>query len=80
MRPRVPGAAGGLAFFRGWLGGGARLRQEVFYLAYHLHWAWTEILALSTAERRSYVRLLAERIEQDNQAAEELTRQWRSRS
>jgi hypothetical protein len=54
------------------LGGGHRLRQEVFYLAYHLHWPWSEIMSLELAERRAYVRLAAERVEEENQAVESL--------
>jgi hypothetical protein len=43
----------------------------VFYLAYHVHWSWPDILALTPRERRSYVALLAERIEDENRQAEE---------
>jgi hypothetical protein len=49
------------------------MRQEVFYLAYHLHWSWSEIMGLDVSERRVYVRLLAQRIETDNQALKTLT-------
>ena len=42
------------------------LRQEVFFLAYHLHWSWTEIMSLATAERTQFVKLLAEQIEREN--------------
>jgi hypothetical protein len=48
----------------------------VFYLAYHLHWAATEILALDLGERREYVGLLSERIAAENEAAEALKRSW----
>ena len=47
------------------------LRQEVFFLAYHLHWAWGELMDLDTAERRAYVTLLVEQIERENQRIEE---------
>jgi hypothetical protein len=40
----------------------------VFYLAYHLHWSWTDILALDLGERRDYVRMLAQRIDAENRA------------
>lgn len=56
---------------------GTRLREEVFFLAYHLHWSRNDILALDTTERREYVRMLAERIEADNKAAEEFSEQLR---
>jgi hypothetical protein len=48
------------------------LRQEIFYLAYHLHWSRTEIVELEMTERREFIRLLADRIEADNRALEEL--------
>ena len=44
----------------------------MFYLAYHLHWSRTEIMGLDVPERQDYVRMLAERIEAKNKAAEEL--------
>ena len=68
VRHDVQGGDGSRQFFRLELGGGLRLRQEVFYLAYHLHWPWSEIMALEVGERRGYVRMLADRIETDNQA------------
>ncbi len=42
------------------------LRKEIFFLAYHLHWSWTEIMELDTDERRAFVRLLVEQIEREN--------------
>ena len=42
------------------------LTQEVFFLAYHLHWSREEILALPIGERRTYVELLVKRLEADN--------------
>jgi hypothetical protein len=53
------------------------LRQEVFYLAYHLHWSWSDIMDLDVGERRTYVRMLAQRIETENQAFETLTERLR---
>jgi hypothetical protein len=38
----------------------------VFYVAYHLHWSWSEIMGLPTVERREFVRLLAQQIEREN--------------
>ncbi len=35
-------------------------------MAYHLHWAWSEITDLPTSERRHFVKLLAEQIEREN--------------
>jgi hypothetical protein len=42
------------------------LRREIFFLAYHLHWSWEELMALDTGERRAYVELLTEQIEREN--------------
>ena len=50
------------------------MRQEVFYLAYHLHWPWSEIMSLDVGERRAYVQMLAQRIEEENDAFEALSR------
>lgn len=46
------------------------MRQEIFYLAYHLHWSWSDLMNLDLGERRAYVRMLAQRIEAENQAFE----------
>jgi hypothetical protein len=42
------------------------LRQELFFLAYHLHWSWTELMDMDIGERKAYVRLLMEQIEREN--------------
>ena len=42
------------------------LRKEIFFLAYHLHWSWTEIMSLDSDERRMFVQLLIEQIEREN--------------
>jgi Ni,Fe-hydrogenase III large subunit len=42
----------------------------VFYLSYHLHWSHEEIMELDIAERRAFIRLLAEEIERQNQSFE----------
>lgn len=49
------------------------MRQEIFYLAYHLHWPHSEIMDLDLGERRTYVRMLGERIEMENKAFESFT-------
>jgi hypothetical protein len=46
----------------------------VFFLAYHLHWSWSELMGLESAERRAYVRLLVEQIERENAQIEEARR------
>lgn len=72
LRNQVRRGDGCIKFFRPQLGG-ERLQQEVFYLAYHLHWPWSEIMAMDTGERRSYLHMLARRIEQENEALEQLS-------
>ena len=42
------------------------LRREVFFLAYHLHWSWSELMSLDTDERRGYLQLLVDQIEREN--------------
>lgn len=42
------------------------LRKEIFFLAYHLHWSWGELMNLEVEERRAYVGLLMEQIEREN--------------
>jgi hypothetical protein len=42
------------------------LRREIFFLAYHLHWSWSELMDMDTDERRAYVALLVEQIEREN--------------
>ncbi len=65
MRCRDPHEPGYDAFFVPGLSA-AQLRQEAFFLAYHLHWSWTEIMGLPSGERRDFVRLLSEQIEREN--------------
>ncbi len=38
----------------------------MFFLAYHLHWPWSEIMEMDSHERRAFVKLLAEQIEREN--------------
>ena len=73
MRSHVRRGDGCLTFFLLELGRGRGLRQEVFYLAYHLHWPWSEIMDLDVGERQTYVRMMAQRIAEDNQAFEALS-------
>jgi hypothetical protein len=65
LRHRDQGQPGYDAFFVTGLSVEA-LRQEIFFLAYHLHWSWSEIMDMATAERRAFVRLLSEQIEREN--------------
>ena len=52
------------------MSGARRLREEIFYLAYHLHWSRAEIMNLAIAERAIYVGMLAEHIDAENRARE----------
>jgi len=42
------------------------LRREIFFLAYHLHWPWSELMAMEIDERRAYTQLLIDQIEREN--------------
>ncbi|HUO71290.1 MAG TPA: hypothetical protein VMU39_10975 [Solirubrobacteraceae bacterium] len=46
----------------------------MFFLAYHLHWSWSELMDLESSERRAFVRLLVEQIERENAQIEEARR------
>ncbi len=70
MRQNVHGEPRPVEFFSAGLDLDA-LRGEIFFLAYHLHWSWGELMELDTGERRSYVRLLVEQIERENARLEE---------
>jgi hypothetical protein len=47
-----------------------RLQSEVFFLAYHLHWSWTELMEMESGERGTYVDLLVAQIERENSRIE----------
>ncbi len=47
-----------------------RLRQEVFLLGLHLSWGYAEVMEMAVAERREYVRLLVNALEQQREAIE----------
>ncbi|MFI1169995.1 hypothetical protein [Streptomyces melanogenes] len=42
----------------------------MFFLGYHLHWSWSELLGMAADERRAYVHLLIEQIERENARVE----------
>lgn len=44
----------------------AGLRSEIFFLAYHLHWPWSELMEMESDERTAYVELLVDQIEREN--------------
>ena len=50
------------------------LRSEIFFLAYHLHWSWEELMGLDSEERNAFVRLLVEQIERENARLAQATR------
>jgi hypothetical protein len=41
---------------------GTRLYQEVHYLAYHYHWAESEIMAMTRDRRQTYIDVLADAV------------------
>ena len=45
--------------------GEAVLMQEIFSLAYHLHWSREDILNLPILERRRYLELLADQLQRE---------------
>ncbi|MFN7997422.1 MAG: hypothetical protein U0Q18_27645 [Bryobacteraceae bacterium] len=46
----------------------------MFFLAYHLHWSWSELMAMPVDERRAYARMLIEQIERENAQIESARR------
>jgi len=50
------------------------LRREVFALGYHLKWQPSEILSLPVTERRAYLQLLVQQLEQERAVGEEQLR------
>jgi len=46
----------------------------VFFLAYHLHWSWGDLMDLEITERRAYVELLIAQIERENAQIESTRR------
>lgn len=44
-----------------------------------MHWPYSELMAMDLGERRAFVQMLAERIEADNTAMEEMTSRWTRR-
>lgn len=50
------------------------MRQEVFFLAYHLHWSHSESIDLPIGDRWAYVRLLIEQLEHEREAIDSADR------
>ncbi len=69
MRPRAAGQPGHDPFFSAGVGLD-ELRREVFFLGYHLHWSFAELMDMESGERRTYVGLLVEQIERENAQVE----------
>jgi hypothetical protein len=67
---RLHRGAGHVEFLGGFVGEEDRLRREIFFLAYHLHWSHDDIVSLPTEERWAYVRQLAEQLERERDAIE----------
>ncbi|HEX5369036.1 MAG TPA: hypothetical protein VFY10_06430 [Dehalococcoidia bacterium] len=38
----------------------------MFFLGYHLHWSWSDLLDMESDERRTYVDMLIAQIEREN--------------
>ena len=47
------------------------MHDEVFFLAYHLHWSHSATLDLPTSERWAYVRRLIDQLEREHSQIEE---------
>ena len=47
-----------------------RLRQEVLLLGLHLSWGYSEAMEMAVGERREYVQLLVDALEQQQEAIE----------
>lgn len=78
MREALQGHFGPDGFFLAAVAGEPRLRQEIFYLGYHLHWPYGELMDMPINERREYVKLLAEQVERENKTMENAARGRRS--
>lgn len=50
------------------------MRNEILFLAYHLHWSHSEIAGLPTSERWAYVRLLSEQLQREEDVLERVRR------
>ncbi|HEX8073054.1 MAG TPA: DUF6760 family protein [Pyrinomonadaceae bacterium] len=74
LRPALPDDPGLDRFFYGAAGSEEQLRQEVFFLSYHLHWGHDEVMGLATAERRRFVRMLNETLETQNEEVQRARR------
>jgi hypothetical protein len=65
LHAEIPDQPGPLTFFSSGVDL-EELRKEIFFLAYHLHWSWTELMEMDVEERRNYCHLLVEQIEREN--------------
>lgn len=66
---RVPHKLGHEPFFPFGIIGDRGLTQEVFFLAYYLHWSREDILGLAIPERRRYLELLEEQLKREVQTS-----------
>jgi hypothetical protein len=74
MRAAVHRQPGLLQFFGGFVGSDERLQQEAFFLAYHLHWGYADVMEMSTDERWAFVRLLSAQLEREQESMERARR------
>jgi hypothetical protein len=70
VRPQVQRQPRHVRFFSEFVGQEHRLRKEVFFLAYHLHWGCADILDLATDDRWAFLRLLSYQLEREQEAIE----------
>jgi hypothetical protein len=68
MWQRIPHHPGYEPFFPFGVSGEDTLHQEVFLLAYHLHWSHRDILDLPIPERQRYLDLLQEQLRREEEA------------
>jgi hypothetical protein len=65
LRPEIPEYLRPVTFFSDGVDR-EELRKEIFFLAYHLHWSWSDLMDMDVEERRTYTQLLMEQIEREN--------------
>jgi hypothetical protein len=74
VRPLVHCQPGLLQFFGSLVGAEERLYKEAFFLAYHLHWGFAEIMEMGTDERWEFVRMLVEQLEREQESMDKAKR------
>jgi hypothetical protein len=70
VRPPFHREPGLLQFFGSLVGAEERLQKEAFFLAYHLHWGYADVMDMATGERWEFVRMLAAQLEREQESLE----------